>query len=54
MKRIALVLMTVGALRPPFCLPMPTETGRLSVNANRGSWQLAHETVPSEESRLSK
>ena len=46
--------MTVGALRPPICPRMPFENGWPSVKACFGSWQLAQETVPSAESRLSK
>src|SRR5438045_6693516 len=47
-------LMTEGALRPPFCARMPVETGRASVKPCSGAWQLAQETEPSEETRLSK
>ncbi len=46
--------MTVGALRLPFCPLMPVETAAPSVNANFGLWQLAHETLASDDRRLSK
>src|SRR5438067_10224750 len=47
-------LNTVGALRPPSWPRMPLENGCPSVNASFGSWQVAHETVLSADSRLSK
>ncbi len=47
-------LITDGALRPPFCPPMPLETGWASVKACAGEWQLAHETLPSDDRRGSK
>src|SRR5689334_14924205 len=47
-------LITVGALRPPFCDLMPVENAAPSVKACSGAWQEAHETVSSAESRLSK
>src|SRR5262245_6843403 len=46
--------MTVGALRPPSCPRMPLANGCPSVNACSGLWQLAQDTVPSTDSRLSK
>src|SRR5947209_4413635 len=47
-------LITVGALRPPRWPPIPRELAAPSPNAFAGSWQLAHETEWSDESRLSK
>src|SRR5262249_27690347 len=47
-------LMTVGALRPPRCPPIPSELAAPSPKALAGSWQLAQATEPSDESRLSK
>src|SRR5258706_1983368 len=47
-------LITVGALRPPFCDLMPVETAAPSVKACSGAWHDAHATDSSAERRLSK
>ena len=41
-------------MRPPFCPRIPVEIADRSENASSGRWQLAQETVPSVDSRLSK
>ena len=46
-------LMNVGALRLPFWPRMPVATGVPWEKACSGSWQVAQETVPSAESRVS-
>ena len=43
-----------GDLRVPCWPPMPVERGFASEKASAGTWQLAHEMVPSRESRASK
>src|SRR4051794_13279527 len=53
-SRLNARLMTVGALRPPSWPRTPRENRCPSVNAARGSWQLAHDTVASPDNRLSK
>src|SRR5262249_29047201 len=47
-------LITVGALRPPFCPRIPVETGDPSVKPCSGAWHEAQLTVSSAERRLSK
>jgi len=44
----------VGELRRPRWSPMPSETLRRSVNPRLTSWQVAQETVPSCDRRVSK
>ena len=44
---------TVGLFRVPFFPPTPSATFLPSANPFSGSWQVAHETVPSFERRLS-
>jgi len=44
----------VGLLRAPSCWPTPGDTRRPSVKARAGTWHVAHETVPSFDSRESK
>jgi hypothetical protein len=44
----------VGAFRSAKLPQIPCANGFLSVNANSGLWQLAHETLPSFERRVSK
>src|SRR6266849_7743756 len=44
----------VGAFLWPTRPTMPIETGRPSVKARAGSWQVAHATVPSADNRPSK
>src|SRR6266849_7816571 len=44
----------VGEFRWPTRPSMPIETGRPSVKARAGSWQVAHATVPSADNRPSK
>src|SRR5262245_33165319 len=46
--------MTVGALRPPFWPAIPVETAAPSVNPLSGAWHVAHDTLPSLDSRGSK
>ena len=43
----------MGALRVPFWPPMPSDTFFPSEKPLAGSWQVAQETVPSFERRLS-
>src|SRR5438874_10853033 len=46
--------MTDVALRLPLLPAMPVETGRAAVKACAGLWQVAQETLASEETRGSK
>ena len=46
-------LMNDGVLRRPACPPVPSAKRVPLENARSGTWHVAHETVPSAESRVS-